>query len=144
MRDRVTAAVERIPPLTAIVAVAVFAGVAIWLTVTTWHNLSSSRLDIGPLTDFPDAVYYPLVALRDGVNPYTVETYYRHYPVGQEFPLYTPIHLVLHSPLLLFSFPLAAGGCFAWNLALVLGFAALVLRLIGARLTPRRCSDSAR
>jgi len=136
MRDRLAATVERIPPLVrAIVAVLAFAGVAIWLTVTTWHNLSSSRLDIGPLTDFRDAVYYPLVALRDGVNPYAVESYYRHYPVGQEFPLYTPIHLVLHSPLLLFSFPVARAVAFGWNLALVLGYAAVVLRLIAVRLT---------
>jgi len=81
-------------------------------------------------------VYYPLVALRDGVNPYAVETYYRHYPVGQEFPLYTPIHLVLHSPLLLFSFPVARAVAFGWNVALVLGYAAVVLRLIAVRLTP--------
>jgi hypothetical protein len=136
MRDRVTATVERIPPVArAIIAIAAFAGVAIWLTVTTWSNLSSSRLDIGPLTDFRDAIYYPLVALRDGINPYAVESYYRHYPVGQEFPLYTPIHLVLHAPLLLFSFPVARAVAFGWNLALVLGYAVLVLRLLAARLT---------
>ena len=69
------------------------------------------------------------------MNPYAVEAYYRHYPVGQEFPLYTPIHLVLHSPLLLFSFPVARAVAFGWNLALVLGYAAVVLRLLGARLT---------
>lgn len=137
MRDRVTATVERIPLVArTIIAVVAFVGVAAWLTVTTWHNLSSSRLDIGPLTDFRDAVYYPLVALRDGVNPYAVETYYRHYPVGQEFPLYTPIHLVLHAPLLLFSFPTARAVAFGWNLALVLGYAAVVLRLMAVRLAP--------
>jgi hypothetical protein len=136
MRDRLTATVERIPPLTrAIVAVLAFAGVATWLTVTTWHNLSSSRLDIGPLTDFRDAVYYPLVALRDGVNPYAVNTYYLHYPVGQEFPLYTPIHLLVHSPLLLFSFPTARAVAWGWNLALALGYGAVLLRLVAARLS---------
>jgi hypothetical protein len=136
MRDRLTATVARIPaPVRAVIAILAFAGVATWLTVTTWHNLSSSRLDIGPLTDFRDAVYYPLVALRDGVNPYAVETYYRHYPVGQEFPLYTPIHLVLHAPLLLFSFPVARAVAWGWNLALVLAYAAVVIRLLGARLT---------
>jgi hypothetical protein len=136
MRDRVAASVERVPPVArAVIAILAFAGVAVWLTVTTWHYLSDSRLDIGPLTDFRDAVYYPVVALRDGVNPYAVETYYRHYPVGQEFPLYTPIHLVVHAPLLVFSFPVARAVYWGWNLALVLAYAAVLIRLLGARLT---------
>ncbi|MGZ6912052.1 MAG: glycosyltransferase family 87 protein [Acidimicrobiia bacterium] len=126
--DRLPTAVRVLGPVLA------FVGVAVWLTVTTWHQLSSSRLDVGPLTDFRDAIYYPVVALRDGVNPYAVETYYRHYPVGQEFPLYTPVHLLLHAPLLAFSFPAARAVNFGWNLALVVVFAGVVLRVAGQRL----------
>lgn len=136
MRDRLIATGERVPPIVRLlVAVGAFIGVAAWLTVTTWHNLSSSRLDIGPLTDFRDAVYYPLVAVRDGVNPWAVDTYYRLYPVGQEFPLYTPIHLIVHGPLVLFSFPTARAIAWGWNLALTLVFAGVTLRLAGLRTT---------
>lgn len=75
-----------------------------------------------------------MVAVRDGVNPYAVTTYYQHYPVGQEFPLYTPVHLLLHAPLLLFSFSTARAVYFGWNLTMVLGLAAAALALAGFRL----------
>jgi Glycosyltransferase family 87 len=135
MYDRLRRMVDQAPgPLWAVTAVFAFVGVVCWLSVTTWHQLSSSRLDVGLLTDFRDAVYYPVVALRDGVNPYAVDTYYRHYPVGQEFPLYTPQFLLLNSPLLLFSFPTARAIAFGWNMTLVLGYSAAVLGLLGARI----------
>ena len=134
MHDRLRRMVDRAPePVWAVGAVLAFVGVVCWLSVTTWHQLSSSRLDVGLLTDFRDAVYYPVVALRDGINPYSVDTYYRHYPVGQEFPLYTPLFLLLNAPLLLFSFPTARAVAFGWNITLVLGYAAAVLGLLGAR-----------
>ncbi len=136
MRDRLFGAIDRVPVwLRTVAALVAFAGVGTWLTVSTWHTLSASRSDIGPLTDFRDAIYYPVVALRDGVNPYNVDVYYRLYPVGQEFPLYTPIHLLLNVPLLLFSFPVARAVNFGWNLALVLGLAIAALRLARVRLT---------
>ncbi len=83
--------------LRTLVAVAAFVGVAAWLTSTTWENITPSRQDVGFQTDFRDAVYYPVVAFVDGVNPYDPGSYYRAYPVGQEFPLYSPIHLVVHA-----------------------------------------------
>ncbi len=136
MGQRMKAAWDRVPGWArALVAMAGFAGVATWLTVTTWHQLSSSRLDVGLLTDFRDAIYYPVVALRDGVNPYNVDLYYQHYPVGQEFPLYTPIHLLLNYPLSWLSFATARAVAFGWNLFLVLGFAVAALRLARHRPT---------
>ncbi len=136
MRDRLYGAIDPVPVwMRTLVAVVAFVTIGTWLTVTTWHGLSASRSDIGPLTDFRDAIYYPVVALRDGVNPYNVDVYYQHYPVGQEFPLYTPVHLLLNAPLLLFSFPVARAVNFGWNLALVLGLAVATLRLARIRLT---------
>lgn len=135
MRERGIRALQRVPPwVQTLGAVIAFGAVATWLTVTTWDLISPSRLDAGVLTDFRDAIYYPVVAVRDGVNPYGVTTYYQHYPVGQEFPLYTPIHLLLHAPLLLFSFSTARAVYFGWNLTLILGLAAAALRLTGLRL----------
>ena len=135
MLDRLVRARDLVPRwLQTLGAIAAFAAVGTWLTITTWHGIKATRLDVGPLTDFRDAIYYPVVALRDGVNPYNVDAYYRNYPVGQEFPLYTPIHLLIHAPLLLFSFSTARAISFGWNLALVLGLAATALRLAGIRL----------
>src|SRR5262245_26744521 len=36
------------------------------------------------LQDFRDAIYYPVVAFLAGHNPYDVQGYFAHYPVGQE------------------------------------------------------------
>jgi hypothetical protein len=134
---RITPVWARVPPWLRLAATfGAFAAVSVWLTTTTFDQVTTSRLDIGPLTDFRDAIYYPLVAVfRDGVNPYDVDTYYRQYPVGQEFPLYTPIHLLVHTPLLAFSFTTARAVAWGANLALVLVYAGVLLRLAGARLT---------
>lgn len=136
MLDRLARTISRVPAwLRTAAAIVAFGGVATWLTITTWHGLRTTRLDVGLLTDFRDAIYYPVVAVRDGVNPYNVDVYYRQYPVGQEFPLYTPVHLLLHAPLLLFSFSTARAVAFGWNLALSLGLAAVALRLARLRVT---------
>ncbi len=135
MFDRVRREFDRIPAFVwAVLAVSAFAAAATWLTVTTWDQISPSRLDVGLLTDFRDAVYYPIRVLGDGVNPYHVDSYYRAYPVGQEFPLYTPEFLLLNSPLLFFSFPVARAVNFGLNLGLVLAYAVAILGLLGARL----------
>ena len=135
MIDRLRDAVASVPSwLRATLAIGAFIAVGSWLTITTWQGISSSRGDVGLHTDFRDAVYYPVVALRDHVNPYDAGMYFRHYPVGQEFPLYTPVHLLLHLPLLAFSLSTARAIDLGWNLVLVLGLAAAALRLAGHRL----------
>ena len=135
MIDRLHIAVASVPSwLRATLAIGAFIAVGSWLTITTWHGLSSSRLDVGLHTDFRDAIYYPVIALRDHVNPYDAATYFRRYPVGQEFPLYTPVHLLLHLPLLPFSLSTARAVDLGWNLLLVLALAATALRLAGHRL----------
>ncbi len=132
--ERLRNSVKTVPPwLLAALAIGAFIAIGSWLTITTWNGISSSRLDVGLHTDFRDAVYYPVVALRDHVNPYDADTYFRHYPVGQEFPLYTPVHLLLHLPLLAFSLSTARAIDLGWNLVLVVVLAAVALRMAGHR-----------
>ncbi|MGZ6967675.1 MAG: glycosyltransferase family 87 protein [Acidimicrobiia bacterium] len=119
--------------LRTLVAIVAFAGVAAWLTQSTWDNIKPTRQDLGFQTDFRDAVYYPVVAFTDGANPYNPGEYYRSYPVGQEFPLYSPVHLVLHLPLAALSLPRARATYFGLNLALILLLAGFSLRLAGYR-----------
>ena len=59
------------------------------------------------LQDFRDAIYYPVVAFLAGDNPYDVQRYFGHYPVGQEFPVYSPLMLLLHLPLGLLPYEIA-------------------------------------
>jgi hypothetical protein len=118
-----------------VLAVAAFAAVAAWLTVSTWRNVSESRLDVGMLTDFRDAIYYPLRALFDGVNPYDAPAYYGHYPVGQEFPLWSPVHFVVHAPVLLLPFEESRAAYFGVTLLLILVLAWCSIRLAGHRVS---------
>ena len=130
---------DRLPEwLVAVGAVLAFCAVAAFLIDSTWSDITSTRLDVGWLTDFRDAVYYPAAALRDGVNPYDPTAFYAHFPVGQEFPLYTPVHLVLHYPLLAFSLSTARATYFGINLALVLVLSGTALRLAGSSVSVAR------
>jgi Glycosyltransferase family 87 len=110
-----------------------FAAVALGVSHSTWEHISTSRQDVGFQTDFRDAVYYPVIALVHGVNPYSPEDYYRAYPVGQEFPLYSPVHLVAHLPLAALPLPAARATYYGLNLALILVLAGVSLRLAGYR-----------
>lgn len=75
------------------------------------------------LQDFRDAIYYPVVALLAGHNPYDVQSYFRHYPVGQEFPVYSPLTLLLHLPFALLPYEIAELLYFAFTLVLTLALA---------------------
>ena len=83
------------------------------------------------LQDFRDAIYYPVVALLDGGNPYDVAAYYARYPVGQEFPVYSPLTLLVHLPFGLLPYRLAEALYFAVTLALTVVLAGVSLRLAG-------------
>lgn len=88
-----------------------------------------ARIDSSGLIDFRDAVYYPTRAFVDGYNPYDIATYAARYPVGWPFPLYSPIALVLYSPLALAALPVAALLFVALNILLVPAASYLALRL---------------
>jgi Glycosyltransferase family 87 len=116
-----------------VAAVLAFAVAAAWLAHSTWDHIEATRQDTGFQTDFRDAVYYPVVALTDGVNPYDPGRYYLTYPVGQEFPLYSPVHLVVHAPLAALDLDDARATYFGLNLVLMLVLAGASLRLAGFR-----------
>jgi alpha-1,2-mannosyltransferase len=82
-----------------VAAVAAFAVVAVALAWRAGGDLSPDRQNVGAFADFRDAVYYPVKALVDGVNPYDTPAYMARYPVAQVFPVYGPHHLLLWLPL---------------------------------------------
>lgn len=85
------------------------------------------------LVDFRDAIYYPAVALLDGVNPYDPIAYAHIYPVRSTFALYGPHTLLVHLPFALLPPVAAAAAYFASTLAVTLLLAWLILRLCGRR-----------
>jgi hypothetical protein len=83
------------------------------------------------LQDFRDAIYYPVAALLDGANPYDADAYLAHYPVGNSFPMYTPLMLLVHLPFGLLPYTTAELVYFLATTILVVALAALTLKLCG-------------
>jgi hypothetical protein len=79
--------------------------------------------------DFRDAVYYPVVAFLDGNNPYDPTAYAATYPVGNVFPVYTPVTFLVHLPFGMVPFVPSAVAYFLWTVALMVGLALLTLRM---------------
>ncbi len=83
--------------------------------------------------DFRDAVYYPVRSFLDGRNPYDTKTHVQFYPVGQHFPPYSPLTLLLHLPFGLVPFAISQWLYFAFNIALTVVLASVIWRLCVGR-----------
>lgn len=123
-------------PVAFLAAAALFAVVVAALTiraVTYLHQPGVVFPEVDPaawtLRDFRDGVYYPLQAVLDGVNPYSVEPYVSQYPVGQDFPPYSPITFVLHLPLALLPLEIAQWVYFGVTVLLTLLLAKIALAM---------------
>jgi hypothetical protein len=87
----------------------------------------------GAFADFRDSIYFPAVAVVDGVNPYDFAEYSSAYPdTRTAFPAYLPHHLTLHGFLVALPFEAAAGLYGAITLCgmfLMVGFALRLSRM---------------
>lgn len=109
-------------------------------------KLSEARGTEG-MGDYRDAVYYPIRATLDGVNPYDCETEprangqprYRNnprYPVLNIFPLFSPLILLLFSPFALIEDFRLSMVCYgAFNVLLLLVYAFALWRAVGRQPT---------
>ena len=104
-------------------AIAAFATAAAAVTAHTFLRLnvpgSPGAYGQNGMQDFRDAVYFPVVALAEGRNPYDPAVFSGHYPVASAFPLYSPSLLTLHYPLAYLPIREAEVLYYALNLALV-------------------------
>ncbi|MBI3784912.1 MAG: DUF2029 domain-containing protein [Deltaproteobacteria bacterium] len=109
----------RSPALSTTAATLLFAAAAF----TLFYRHSHSGLE---LRDFRDGVYYAVVALLDGGNPYDTPHYLQRYPVEQGYSPYAPGFLALHLPFGLLSFETAQAVYFAFvcGLGVVLAYLA--------------------
>lgn len=116
-------------------ACAVFAALLILLVRRTLGVLNVPDEPLVPgawgLQDFRDAVYYPTRALLDGVNPYDSLLYMSRYPVGQHFPPYSPLLLIVHLPLMWLTASVAQWVYFAFLIGLYVAIAVVTLRFSG-------------
>ena len=128
----------RIPRIARILAaIALFVAAVGWNAIDTFadRNPGPGRPDVA-LADVRDAGYYPAQAWLDGVNPYDPEAYRAAYDdVGQAFPLYSPLQILVHLPLTWFPPEGARVGFYWFSLALLAAQAAITLRVAGRRST---------
>ena len=114
--------------------VALFVGSVVVVGRRTLHRLvvpGQPGADGWGLIDFRDAVYYPVVALLDGRNPYDPVAYAAAYPVGNVFPFYSPLTLLVHLPFGLLPFLPSAAAYFVATVALMVWLAHVTLRMCG-------------
>ncbi len=101
------------------------------------HGLAGSPSEVSRehwgLQDFRDAIYFPCRSLAEGHNPYDAKDHMARYPVGQLFPLYSPLTLIIHQPLSWPSYPIARWLNFCVTILLVIVFAFACLRLVETR-----------
>src|SRR5258707_3349695 len=106
-------------------------------------KLSEARGTEG-MGDYRDAVYYPIRAVLDGVNPYNCETkqprpdgqprYLQdpRYPVLNIFPLFSPLILLVFSPFgLIADFQSSMWVYGTFNVVLLLVYAYALWRAVG-------------
>ena len=113
-------------------AVLVFVGAALVVARRTFTRFVVDGNPAAPgwgFADFRDAIYYPVVAFLDGDNPYDPMRYAATYPVGNVFPAYTPVTLLVHLPFGLLPFVPSAVAYFLSTLALYVWLAYLTLRM---------------
>ncbi len=84
------------------------------------HEATGDRSATGALSDYRDALYQPVRALADGVNPYDHVAYLDTGRVDQELPPYFPINFLPFAPLALLPLALAGGLFVAASIAAVL------------------------
>jgi hypothetical protein len=83
------------------------------------------------LCDFRDGVYFPTLGFFEGANPYAREPYVDAYPVGDHYPLYSPIAFVMHAPFVLLPFDAAAIVFYLLSVAATVALGAVCLRWAG-------------
>lgn len=126
------------PSIRALAACALFllvlAGLT-WRMVDHLHVLGNEQdADRWGMIDFRDVVYFPTRAVIDGVNPYDSEPtvdasrYRGRFPVGNVFPVYSPLLIALDAPLQPFPYHVAMALYGVFNVALLVLVASTALR----------------
>jgi len=109
-----------------------------WRLYQHWPSSTVSNSERWSLTDFRDVVYFPAHAVADGVNPYDTTTgvsdrYMQRYPVLDTLPVYSPLVMLIFSPLAMLPVNAAMVTFAILNLALCLWLARMTLRSVGRR-----------
>lgn len=82
--------------------------------------------------DFHNGVYFPTLAFREGVSPYSLE-YKQKYPTERPIPFYSPLILALHLPITFLPLTIAEVVYFIWSLGLLLSIAFFTTKFALAR-----------
>ena len=136
-RSSLVAWIDRYP-LVAVAAFAAVVGLFAFRAVERLNVPGSPDPRHWAMQDFRDAVYYPVVAFVEGVNPYDTPRYRAAYPVGAEFPPYSPLALLVYLPFGFVPYTMAEAAYFGCCVAMVVLLAYAVLRFCGLGVTTGR------
>lgn len=88
------------------------------------------------MCDFHNGIYFPTFAILQGVSPYS-QAYADDFPVERPIPFFSPLILLVHSPLAVMPLRLAELVYFAIQIALIISISMLVCRALQERFESR-------
>lgn len=95
----------------------------------------SKELGLNGMADYRDAAYWPGKAFMAGSNPYNTPEYMQQFPTGNNFPLFSPLLMVVYGALSLLPFNEAASIYTGINTLLFGGLVAYCLWLTRGEVT---------
>jgi hypothetical protein len=101
---------------------------SVWRVAQFLHDPAVSVKAPQGLIDFHHVVYFPAVAFRDGVNPYSQE-YADAYPVNRRYPPYSPGMFVVNCPFAFMPLEVANVVYYVANWVMIIALAASALAL---------------
>ena len=107
-------------------------GGTIYRTVNNYQTPGPFTPEAQGLCDFHNGIYYPTRAVLAGESPYS-DAYAAKYPVARQIPFFSPVILVLHSPLAVLPLRLAEILNTIFQIVLLLAIACIAAHAAGFR-----------
>jgi hypothetical protein len=107
-------------------------GGTIYRTVKNYQTPGPFTPEAQGLCDFHNGIYYPARAVLAGESPYS-DAYAAKYPVARQIPFFSPVILILHSPLAVLPLRLAEILNTIFQIVLLFAIACIAAHAAGFR-----------
>ncbi len=105
-------------------------GLTVARVVKQYHGGGVYTAEAGGMADYHNGVFYPAMAMREGVSPYGSE-FATRYPVARPTPPFSPFAIAYHIPLTYLRLPVSDTVYFSFIVVSLFGIAWLALRESG-------------
>jgi len=115
-----------------VLMLAIGLGGTLYRTIKNYQTPGPFTPEAQGLCDFHNGIYYPARAVLAGESPYS-DAYAAKYPVARQIPFFSPVILLLHTPLVILPLHLAEALNMLLQIALLFGIACVAAHAAGYR-----------